>query len=821
MQVMRRSCSWFLAALAMFGTACGGDAKPTAPAPVLTTVTVSLASSTVQVGSTVTATASGRDQNGQPIGTGVLAWSTDNAAIATVTASGEITTLRPGQVSIVATGAGGRVGQAALTITPGAPAVMVPSVTASLTGTAGTALGTPPTVTVRDVRGFPVPNVSVTFTARGGSAVATPTVPTNADGVASPGSWTLAPLVGTNTLEVSAGSLVPVVFTAVSVAGPPATVVPVGSTALNGTVGATTLDVPRVLVRDAFGNNAQGATVGFAAEAGSVASAQAVVGADGVASAGAWTLGTTAGVQRLVARVGTVAPVTFTASVSPDVPAALQAVQGQEQRAPVASAVGVAPTVRVRDRYGNPVPGVPVRFTVAVIPGAQSSGVVAQPSAVSDSLGIASGGAWTLGTRAGTQRLDAQVANAPIASFTAIADPGPPQVYGFVRGASQIEAVETNLPEVPVVRVVDRFGNPVPRIPVTFTVAQGGGTIGSAGGSTDDGGLVSPQSWRLGSETGYNVLRGEAPGFEAISIRARAVPRPEFPVDVRYVPGGTPSPAIQALVNAAVARFRKLFVFRTSSYFAFNSAGRCGTNTPAYAESVPGVLIWVDIRPIDGRGGTLGSAGPCEIRSTDITAVGTMRLDAVDLEAGLTDGTAFTTVLHEMLHIMGFGGFWRSEFLVSGTLTSDPWFNGAFARLAFLASGGSSTRGPYVPVENIGGSGTVLVHWRTSLMSQELMTGYACGGPAPLSFITLSSFFDLGISVAAYGDDDYTVTYRGCAGNLARAVEEPFTVVPIYRDERGGMVTETAMSRRRQARLRTPMPPRAPLPVQVLERTRR
>lgn len=820
MRVMRRSCLWFPVALAMIATACGGDATPSAPAPVLTTVTVSLSASTVEVGATLTATASGRDQNGQPIGTGALTWTTDNATVASVAASGEVTTLRPGQVTIIATAAGGRAGQASLTITPGAPAVLVPSTTASLTGTAGTAVAASPTVVVRDARGFPVPNVSVTFSARGGSTVSTPTATTNVDGVATPGSWTLAPQVGTNTLEVRSGSLSPVVFTAMSVAGPPATVEAVGPTSLDGVVGATAGNVPRVLVRDAFGNNAEGAAVSFAAEAGTVASAQAVVGADGVASAGAWTLGTTAGVQRLVARAGTVAPITFTATAAPDVPAALQVMQGQDQRAPVASAVGVAPAVRVRDRFGNIVPGARVQFTAVAIPGAQSSGTVAQPSAVSDSLGVASAGTWTLGTRAGTQRLDALVANVPTVSFTAIADPGLPQLYGFVRGISQIEAVETEVPEVPVVRVVDRFGNPVPRVPVTFSVAQGGGTIGSTGGTTDDNGLVSPQSWRLGSATGYNVLRGESPGFEPISIRARAVPRPEFPVEVRYVPGGTPSPEMQALVNAAVARFRKLFVFRASSYFAFNSAGRCGVNTPAYSEVVPGVLMWVDIRPIDGRGGTLGSAGPCEVRSNDITAVGTMRLDAADLEAGLADGTAFTTVLHEMLHIMGFGGFWRSEFLVSGTLTSDPWFNGAFARMAFLASGGVSTRGQYVPVENIGGSGTALAHWRTSLMSDELMTGFACGGPVPLSFITVSSFFDLGIPVAVYGDDDYTVTYRGCAGNRVRAVEEPFDVVPIYRDERGATLTDADMALRRRARLRTALPSRAPLPAQVLERSR-
>jgi len=63
---------------ALFLGSCGGggDKTPTAPpAPVmvLTTVTVSLSATTIQVGQSATASATGADQNGGSISTGVSA----------------------------------------------------------------------------------------------------------------------------------------------------------------------------------------------------------------------------------------------------------------------------------------------------------------------------------------------------------------------------------------------------------------------------------------------------------------------------------------------------------------------------------------------------------------------------------------------------------------------------------------------------------------------------------------------------------------------------------------------------------------------------
>jgi M6 family metalloprotease-like protein len=84
--------------------ACGGDSSPTTPnAPVLTTLSVSIAPATIQVGQSASATAVGRDQNGATIATGTVTWSSSAPQIATVSESGTVLGVSAGQSTITAT----------------------------------------------------------------------------------------------------------------------------------------------------------------------------------------------------------------------------------------------------------------------------------------------------------------------------------------------------------------------------------------------------------------------------------------------------------------------------------------------------------------------------------------------------------------------------------------------------------------------------------------------------------------------------------------------------------------------------------------------
>ena len=100
----------------------------------------------------------------------------------------------------------------------------------------------------------------------------------------------------------------------------------------------------------------------------------------------------------------------------------LELTAGANQSAQTGSTVAVAPTVRVRDNLGAPMPGVTVQFAVM-----SGSGAVGTANAITGADGQASPGFWKLGTE-GTNELEIAVATlAPIrVSATAIAPPQPP-----------------------------------------------------------------------------------------------------------------------------------------------------------------------------------------------------------------------------------------------------------------------------------------------------------------------------------------------------------------------------------------------------------
>lgn len=135
-QLLTVACTVLLTAALGCGSGGGtnggtGPTPPTPPTPVLTTISVALSVAQIQVGQTATATASGLDQNGAPISTGTVTWSSSNTNVATITAAGAITAVGPGTTQIIAT-AGGKSGQAALTV------IAAPAPVASVTGSPAT-----------------------------------------------------------------------------------------------------------------------------------------------------------------------------------------------------------------------------------------------------------------------------------------------------------------------------------------------------------------------------------------------------------------------------------------------------------------------------------------------------------------------------------------------------------------------------------------------------------------------------------------------------------------------------------------------------------
>ena len=177
----------------------------------------------------------------------------------------------------------------------------------------GEMVSPPPSVTVRDAAGNPVPGVTVTFAVTAGGGTATGLVQTtDANGVATVGSWTLGTESGQNRLTATVAGLPVVTFTATVVA--PAFV---NLRAGNNQTAPPSTNVavaPSVVVLDNMGQPAQGVTVTFtvARGGGTVTGATVVTDAQGIATVGSWRLGDL-GDNTLVATVSGIAPVAFDA----------------------------------------------------------------------------------------------------------------------------------------------------------------------------------------------------------------------------------------------------------------------------------------------------------------------------------------------------------------------------------------------------------------------------------------------------------------------------------------------------------------------------
>jgi len=194
------------------------------------------------------------------------------------------------------------------------------------------------------------------------------------------------------------------------------TLSPASSTQLTGTVGTSVAETPSVTVRDARGKAVAGATVTFIVRGGggTIQAPRVVSNSNGIARVGAWTLGTTPGMNAIAAMNASGDSVVFTAAAVAGPPFYLLKVDGSDgQIAQPGVALGVRPRVRVLDVYGNPLSRITVTFAVEA-----GGGSVSEAEAVSDTAGIAESGTWVLGSP-GIQRMVARVGQLVSEPFTA------------------------------------------------------------------------------------------------------------------------------------------------------------------------------------------------------------------------------------------------------------------------------------------------------------------------------------------------------------------------------------------------------------------
>ena len=308
----------------------------------------------------------------------------------------------------------------------------------------------------------------------------------------------------------------------------------VGSSTVTALVGdAQTI---KVVVTDADAKPMVSAAVTFKVVdgGGTIAPANVLTTLAGEAST-VWTLGSTTGLQRVQAQVAGVATViTFVATALPGTPASVAAAAGDKQTATAGSTLATQPAVVVKDRFGNPVSGISVFFTVT-----SGGGAVTTSGATTTAAGIATATGWRLGATAGANTLTALAltngASGNPVIFSATGVPGTASTMTANSATSLTSTVGTSItPPLPSVKIVDAGGNPVSGAAVTFT-ASAGSTAAGAIKLTDGNGVATVDAWLLGPVAQNYTLTATSGALTPVVFTATA--RPSVPARLTLVAG--------------------------------------------------------------------------------------------------------------------------------------------------------------------------------------------------------------------------------------------------------------------------------------------
>jgi hypothetical protein len=273
----------------------------------------------------------------------------------------------------------------------------------------------------------------------------------------------------------------------------------------------------------------------------------------------------------------------------------------------------------------------------------------------------------------------------------------------------------------------------------------------------------------------------------AISTKAAGA----FNMAIMNVAGNTiPSAAVIAGLTAALARWESVIVGDLAPDVTYGTTappfqpGACGGDGPKLnGFTVHDIVVMVNLANIDGSGGILASAGPCDARIYTppgavnfATSVGRLTLDASDL-AGLDAHQMASVIFHEIGHIIGIGTLWDFFSLVGPfvnrpdamDLISDaigdggtaPKYEGVNGNAVYTGplAGGSSGMATKIPIEDEGGSGTQDSHWEEAEFGPEVMTGWteASGVMMPVSEMTIAAVADFFYTVDTGAADPFAI----------------------------------------------------------------
>jgi len=217
--------------------------------------------------------------------------------------------------------------------------------------------------------------------------------------------------------------------------------------------------------------------------------------------------------------------------------------------------------------------------------------------------------------------------------------------------------------------------------------------------------------------------RGGATGSESVAFTVEPRTADGFDIEFRFVGPRQPTADEREEFDRVAGRLRATIVGDLADVRVVGMAGDCGLESlPEMDEVVDDIVIFVEIRSLDGPGGRLAQAGPCHVRDETqnfLPATGIMTVDADDLAAQTSILRAI--ILHEAFHALGFGvGHWDAlDLLRDPTL---PVFAAADATTSRPADADRNfgTPEPDVPASSNLVAGVNLGRW-SSAPSDEIM----------------------------------------------------------------------------------------------------
>jgi hypothetical protein len=427
------------------------------------------------------------DTRDSVMATPAITWSSQNVAVATVSAAGVLRALQVAATTIRAV-VDTAVGTLGVSVTQ-SPSAVSKTAGDGQTQTSGAAVTTLPTVTVTDAGGAPIAGAAVTFSvASGGGSITGAVQTSDAVGKATVGGWSLGTTSGANSLLATVGTL-SATFGATGTAGAATKLAIQQAPTGTNSVGAALAPALQVTVRDANNNLVTTATTAITvalaanppnATLGGTTTVSAVAG---VAAFGNLTV-SAPGTGFTLAASATGLTSATTATFNVVGPATKLAFTVQP--ANVTAGASIAPTIQVsvQDAAGNTITGATnsIALAIGTNPG---SGTLTGGGAAAATSGVASFAAVSIdksGTGYTITATAAGLTTATSGTFNVVAGAASKLVY-LVQPSNTSPA--TAITPAVQVAVTDALGNTVTTSTATVAMAIGTGSpAGTLSGTT-------------------------------------------------------------------------------------------------------------------------------------------------------------------------------------------------------------------------------------------------------------------------------------------------------------------------------------------------